>query len=91
MYNISVLPRANIQYRDSMTNITLRLSYNVHYNVNIAALCGENSSPILNIEFNYGKSSLSLIIIVTTSSLEWKLFFDTKNHMQLNVMIHSAY
>ena len=48
MYNVSISPQANIQYT-GMRNTTLSLSYNIPYNVTIAALCGENSSPPLYI------------------------------------------
>ena len=55
MYNVSVFPRANLQY-NSLKTAQLSLSYNTLYNVSIAALCGENSSPTLLIKLHYGMS-----------------------------------
>ena len=54
MYNISISPQANIQYT-GMRNAKLNLSYNIPYNVSIATLCGDNSSPPLYITLHYGK------------------------------------
>ena len=53
MYNVTVFPRANLQYNGVKT-ARLSLSYNILYNVSVAALCGENSSPTLLIELHYG-------------------------------------
>ena len=55
VYNVSILPQANIHY-DGKKTARLSLSYNIHYNVTLLALCGENSSPPLLIELHYGKS-----------------------------------
>lgn len=55
-YNISIFPQADIQYT-GMKNASLTLSYNVQYNISIVALCGENSSPPLYIEFSYGMTN----------------------------------
>ena len=63
MYNIGVLPPANILY-NGMENATLSLSYNIPYNVSIVALCGENSSPTLYTELHYGKSSIYILLIM---------------------------
>ena len=59
MYTISAFPQADIQYT-GMKNANLTLSYNVQYNITIVALCGENSSPPLNIEFSFGEIFLAI-------------------------------
>ena len=54
MYNISILPQANIQY-DGIRTARLSLSYNISYNVILLVICGESLSA-LPIELYYGKS-----------------------------------
>ena len=55
VYNISTVPQVNIQY-DGIRTARLSLFYNIHYNVTLLTLCGENSSPPLLIELHSGKS-----------------------------------
>ena len=50
MYTISAFPQADIQYT-GMKNAN---------NITIVALCGENSSPPLNIEFSFGEIFLAI-------------------------------
>ena len=60
MYTISIIPQTNVQF-NGMRTARLSLSYNVPYNVSIVALCGENTSPPLYIELQYGKSSMTSV------------------------------
>ena len=59
MFNISAFPQTDIQYT-GMKNANLTLSYNIQYNITIVALCGETSSPPLNIEFSFGEILLAI-------------------------------
>ena len=59
-FNVSVFPQANIQYNE-MRTVRLTLSYNILYDVSIAALCGESSSPTL-LELLYGKLFMTTMI-----------------------------
>ena len=62
IYNVSVFPQATLQYNGIKT-ARLILSYNVLYNVSIAALCGEDSSPTLSIELYHGKLHYLIIVL----------------------------
>ena len=59
-YNVSVFPQTNLHY-NGINTARLTVSYNTLYNISVAALCGENSSPTLLIELNFGKSSTATL------------------------------